>query len=149
MNLRDLSSSGMVERLSSADPDQIKNEIGIAVNDMASAKKMLRIDEWGWAHNAAYNAMLQAGRVLMLAKGYRPKGQAHHLAVVSFMHAAYSARLPQDALRASEKARFRRNESLYDRTGTISESQARNLVGKADVFITTACRILKVPKSGK
>lgn len=48
-------------------------------------------------------------------------------------------------LRAFDKARFRRNESLYGRAGTISESQARNLVGRADVFVTSACRMLKIP----
>lgn len=149
MNLRDLLSNGSVEEFSSSDPSQIKNETNIAINDVSSAKKMLGIGEWGWAHNAAYNAMLQSGRALMFAKGYRPKGQGHHFAVVSFMHAVYSSKIPQDALRAFDKARFRRNESLYDRAGTISESQARNLVDKADIFVTSACKILKNPRSNR
>ena len=146
MNLSDLLNNGSVEKFSSSDPDQIKNEINIAINDMYSAKKMLGIDEWGWAHNAAYNAMLQSGRSLMFAKGYRPKGQGHHFAVVSFMYAVYSSKIPHDVLRAFDKARFRRNESIYDRAGTISKLQARNLVEKADIFVTSACKILKISR---
>lgn len=146
MNLNDLLSKGNVEKFSSSNPDQIRNEIDIAINDVSAAKKMLEIDEWGWAHNAAYNAMLQSGRALMFAKGYRPRGQGHHFAVISFMHTVYSTNIPQDVLRVFDKARFRRNESLYDRVGTISESQARNLVDKADIFIMSACKILKIPR---
>jgi len=63
VNLSELLSKGLVEKFQS-DPDQIKNEIEIAKNDLSSAKNMLGIEEWGWAHNAAYNAMLQAGRAL-------------------------------------------------------------------------------------
>lgn len=146
MNLSDLLSKGSIEKFSSSNPNHLKNEIDIAINDVSSAKKIISIGEWGWAHNAAYNAMLQSGRSLMLAKGYRPKGHGHHFAVVSFMHVVYSSKIPQNILMAFDKARFRRNESLYDRTGTISESQARNLIDSADIFVTHACRILKISR---
>jgi uncharacterized protein (UPF0332 family) len=89
MNLSDLLSKGLVEKFQS-DPEQIKNEMNIAKSDITSAKRMLEIGEWGWAHNAAYNAMLQAGRALMFAKGYRPKSQEHH-AVVSCIEAVFAA----------------------------------------------------------
>ncbi|MCL4519187.1 MAG: HEPN domain-containing protein [Thaumarchaeota archaeon] len=114
----------------------------IAKSDIASAKKMLDIKEWNWAHNAAYNAMLQAGRALMFSKGYRPRSEEHHLAVISFMQAVYSAKLPPESLQAFDKARKRRNESLYDRSGSMSESQSRNLVEKADKFVSKAQEIL-------
>lgn len=94
MNLSDLLKKNLVEKFESADIEQVKNEIMIAANDVASAKKMLKIEEWGWAHNAAYNAMLQAGRALMFSKGYRPKSQEHHVVVVSFIEVVYSAKIP-------------------------------------------------------
>ena len=144
MNLSDLLRKNLVEKFESADIEQIKNEIIIAANDIASAKKMLKIEEWGWAHNAAYNAMLQAGRALMFSKGYRPKSQEHHVAVVSFIEAVYSAKIPQDVIQSFRKARLRRNESLYDRAGTISETQGKKLVEKADIFVTNAKEILKI-----
>ena len=63
--------------------------------------------------------MLQAGRALMFAKGYRPMAQEHHVAVISFVQAVYSAKIPPQAMQAFDKARKRRNESLYDRAGSI------------------------------
>ena len=73
-----------------------------------SAKNMLGIDEWGWAHNAAYNAMLQAGRALMFSKGYRPRSQEHQTAVISFVQAVYAAKFDSEVLLAFEKARKRK-----------------------------------------
>lgn len=143
MNLRELLNKGLVEEFQS-DKEQIKNEIDIAKNDLASAKKMLTIDEWGWAHNAAYNAMLQAGRALMYFKGYRPKSAEHHLAVVSFVQAVFPAKFSPEVLQAFSKARLRRNESMYDRAGSISSSQGKNLVEKADIFVNKALEILKI-----
>lgn len=143
MNLSDLLSKGLVEKFQS-DPVQIKKEMDIAKNDLASAKKMLTIQEWGWAHNAAYNAMLQAGRALMFSKGYRPKSSEHHVAVVSFAEAVYSAKFSSEVLQAFGKARLRRSESMYDRAGSISETQGRNLVDKAEIFVNKAKELLKL-----
>ncbi len=143
MNLSDLLSKGLVEKFHS-DAAQIKKEMDIAKNDITSAKKMLTIQEWGWAHNAAYNAMLQAGRALMFSKGYRPKSSEHHVAVVSFIETVYSTKFPSEVLQAFGKARLRRNESLYDRAGSISETQGKNLVEKAEIFVTKAQEILKL-----
>jgi uncharacterized protein (UPF0332 family) len=143
MNLSDLLSKGLVEKFQS-DPAQIKNGMDIAKNDLASAKKMLTIQEWSWAHNAAYNAMLQAGRALMFSKGYRPKSSEHHVAVVTFVEAVYSAKFPSEVLQVFGKARLRRSESMYDRAGSISETQGRNLVDKAEIFVNQAKEILKM-----
>ena len=89
MNLDDLLSKCNVEKFESADDVQIGNEIEIAISDVSSAKKMLTIGEWGWAHNAAYNAMLQSGRALMLAKGYRPKAYGHHYGCNVYTHCLF------------------------------------------------------------
>jgi len=136
-------SERLVEKFQS-DQEQIRNEMDIAESDLSSAKNMLGIDEWGWAHNAAYNSMLQAGRALMFAKGYRPMAQEHHVAVISFVQAVYSAKIPPQAMQAFDKARKRRNESLYDRAGSISETQARNLVEQAEIFVNKAREILQI-----
>ncbi len=143
MNLSDLLSKGLVEKFQSSQ-DQIKNEIEIAKNDLSSAKKMLSIDEWGWAHNAAYNSMLQAGRALMFFKGYRPKSVEHHLAVISFIEAVFPSKFPTEVIQAFSKARLRRNESMYDRVGSISPTQGKNLVEKAEIFFNKTKEILKI-----
>jgi uncharacterized protein (UPF0332 family) len=133
MNLSELLSKGLVEKFQS-NPENIRNEIDIAKNDIYSARKMISIAEWGWAHNAAYNAMLQAGRALMFFKGYRPKSAERHLAVISFVQAVFPTKFSLEVLQAFSKARLRRNESMYDRAGSISEGQGRNLVEKAELF---------------
>jgi len=143
VNLSDLLKKNLVERFQS-DSAQIKNELDIAKSDLRAAKKMLTIQEWGWAHNAAYNAMLQAGRALMFAKGYRPKSQEHHLAVVSFIEAVYLVKFSEDLVNAFSKARLRRNESLYDKVDSISQTQAQNFVEKAEFFVSKALEILKM-----
>jgi len=143
MSLSELLSKGLVEKFQS-DKEQVKNEIEIAKNDLSSAKKMLSIDEWGWAHNTAYNAMLQAGRALMFFKGYRAKSAEHHLAVVSFVQAVFPSKFPPEVLQAFSKARLRRNESMYDRAGSISPTQGKNLVEKADLFVNKTIEILKI-----
>lgn len=144
MSLRDLLKTGQIEEYES-DPEQIKNEIELARQDLAAAKKMLSLQSrelWGWAHNAAYNAMLQAGRALMYSKGYRPRGQEQHVSVIAFVLDVCEKKFPQEVLQAFSKARMRRHESVYDRAGSISPSQARNLVEKAELFVPTAAKLL-------
>ena len=77
---------------------------------------MLDISEWEWAHNAAYNSMLQASRALMFAKGYRPLSQEHHVAVIAFMNAVYQNKFGESVIQAFDRARKKRNKSIYDRT---------------------------------
>jgi uncharacterized protein (UPF0332 family) len=103
----------------------------------------LQSDElWGWAHNAAYNAMLQAGRALVYSKNYRPRGQEQHATVIAFVSEVYGKKFSQEVLQAFSKARMRRHESVYDRAGSISASQAKNLVEKAELFVPAAAKLL-------
>lgn len=142
MNLSDLLKSRLVEKFE-ADPEQIKNEMEIAKSNLKSAKRILEIKEWDVAHNTAYNAVLQAARALMFAKGYRPMSQEHHVAVVSFMQAVYAAKIGADLIKAFDNARKRRNESWYDRAGSISPEQAAELVRNAETFVSKALLILR------
>jgi uncharacterized protein (UPF0332 family) len=143
MNLSDLLKSRLVERFE-PDKEQIKNEVEIARSNLKSAKRILEIDEWEVAHNTAHNAMLQAARALMFAKGYRPMSQEHRIAVISLVHAVYSAKLGNDLITSFDNARKRRNESWYDRSGSISPNQARKLVSNAEAFVTRAIELLKI-----
>lgn len=67
MNLSDLLNNGLIEKFQS-NKEQVQNEIKNAQKKLESSEKMLGIKEWGWAHFAAYNAMLHAGRALMFSK---------------------------------------------------------------------------------
>lgn len=136
--------TGQIEEFKS-DPRQIKNEVELARQDLVAAKQMLSLqrDElWGWVHNAAYNAMLQASRALMYSKGYRPRGQEQHASVIAFILDVYEKKFPPEVLQAFSKARMRRHESVYDRAGSISTSQAKNLLEKAEQFVPAAAKLL-------
>ncbi len=142
MDLSELLRKGLIEEFQS-DKGQIKNELAIAKEDIDSSKNFLKIKDWKWAHNAAYNAMLQAGRALMFTKGYRPKSESHHLAVVLFMKAVYSSKFPEEVLNSMDKAKRRRHDSTYDIRGFITETQAKNLVEKAEIFAKTVVEMIK------
>jgi uncharacterized protein (UPF0332 family) len=141
-NLSDLLNQGLVEKFTS-NPQQIKGTIEIAKRDLASSKKQLTISEWDWAVNIAFNAMLQAGTALIFSKGYRPKGQEHHRAVVEFIRAVYRAKFGSDVVEAFDKARKRRAQSVYDMVGSMSEGQARFFVEKSETFVNKALEILQ------
>jgi len=143
VDLSELLRKGQVEKFQS-DPNQIRNQIEIAKNNLASAQKILGIEEWEVAHNLAYNAMLQAGAALMFSKGYRPRGPEHHVTVIEFVQAVYSPKFRPEVLQAFEKARKRRNDAVYDTPNVISPSQAQNLVKYAETFVSTALGLLKM-----
>ncbi len=79
----------------------------------------------------------------MFAKGYRPLSREHHVAVVSFMQAVYSAKIGSNLIRAFDNARKRRNQSWCDQAGSISSDQAENLVKVAEIFVSRAGELLK------
>jgi uncharacterized protein (UPF0332 family) len=141
MNLSELLSKGLIERFQS-NQEQIENQMKIAMRDVSSAKNMLQIGEWEWAYNAAYNAMLGAGRALMFSKGYRARSHEHHIAVIEFVRAVYSSKFDSEVLDAFNKARHQRNESLYDKAGSISQSQSKRIVEFSEIFVKRAAELL-------
>jgi uncharacterized protein (UPF0332 family) len=143
MNLSELLKKNLVEEFES-DMEQIGNEMEGAEKNLGSAKNMCGINEWEWAHSAAYNAMLHAGRALMFSKGYRPRGPDHHVAVVDFMEAVFSSKIPKDIRDAFEMGRKLRHEFTYDKVGVITPTQAKNRIDKAEVLIEKAKEILKM-----
>ena len=143
MNLSDLLRNDLVEEFQS-DKEQIKNEIKNAEKQIKSSGKMFGIDEWGYAHTASYTAMLHAGRALMFSKGYRPKSHDHHVAVISFSWAVFWRKFDNHVLEAFDKGRRRRHEFQYDDADAISETQARNLVETAKIYVSKAKEILSM-----
>lgn len=143
MNLSDLLKKDLVEEFKS-DIGQIGNEVNGASKDLASAKNMLGMNELDWAYVAAYNAMLHAGRALMFSKGYRPKSHDHHVAVVAFTQAVFSAKIPKDVLESFERGRKLRHEFMYDKVDVITPERAKNLVEKAELLVGKTKELLKL-----
>lgn len=142
--LRDLLSEELIEEFTSTS-DQIKNEMNIAKSDTESAKRMIPDDHLAsWAHNASYNAILQASRALMFNRGYRAKRDSsqQHVTVVQFIEAEYSKEFPSEILEAFSKARSKRHRSLYDNVGIITQNQAQFLLTNAESFVSIVEDIL-------
>lgn len=142
MDLSELLRKDLVEKFQS-DRDQIGNEITNAEKQLKSSERMFGIEEWGYAHTAAYNAMPHSGRALMFAKGYRPKGHDHHVAVVSFSK-TYEKRYSTEMLKAFDQGRKQRNKFVYDDADAISEGQAANMISNAKAFLSKTKDLLKM-----
>lgn len=68
--------------------EQVADRLKIAHRDLEASAKMLEsVHEW--AYTIAYNAMLQAGRALMFAEGFRAKGEGQHFTTVLFLREGF------------------------------------------------------------
>jgi uncharacterized protein (UPF0332 family) len=101
------------------DQKKIEDARALALRDVATARTLLDTNQ-DWAYNIAYNAVLQAGRALMFSKGYRPDGANQHISVVKFAELFLDKK---DSI-IFDRMRRKRNSSVYDSAGSITESEA-------------------------
>ena len=82
-NYEELLSSGLIKPFK-ASASEIKSRIELAKRDIKTARATMAHDR-DWAFSIAYNAILQATRALMFAKGFRPTaGEGQHKVAVQF-----------------------------------------------------------------
>jgi len=101
---------------------------------MKAASDNLKGGNNDWALAIAYNAMLSGGRALMIAKGYAPSAEAHHLAVVQFCAAVF----PADAtplVSTFNRYRVRRHDVVYGEAGSVGKDEAAHAVRTAQEFL--------------
>lgn len=133
----------MIEAVTSTRKD-VKDTFKVAERDIGVSKDLLAGGHDDWALNIAYNAMLQAGRALMLSRGFRPMGEAKHLAVVEFVKGEYSNQVPTQALYVFDKTRKKRHRAVYEQVGTVSPSEAQTVITNAEEFVKAIKLILKI-----
>ncbi|MFY9982964.1 MAG: HEPN domain-containing protein [Methanoregula sp.] len=127
--IEDLEREGLIKRLP-YDKKKVDDSLALAYRDLRTSRTILPTDR-DWAYTIAYNAVLQAGRALMFAKGYRPDGASQHIAVVKFVELFVE---PHDAI-IFDRMRRKRHSSVYDTAGSISETEAESAVGHAEHLI--------------
>jgi uncharacterized protein (UPF0332 family) len=127
--IEDLEREGLIRRLP-YDKKKVDDSLALAYRDLRTSRTILPTDQ-DWAYSIAYNAVLQAGRALMFAKGYRPDGANQHIAVVKFVELFVE---PPDAI-IFDRMRRKRHSSVYDTAGSISETEAESAVGHAEHLI--------------
>jgi uncharacterized protein (UPF0332 family) len=116
--INDLKREGLIKPLP-IDQKKIEDARALALRDIATARTLLDTNQ-DWAYNIAYNAVLQAGRALMFSKGYRPDGANQHISVVKFAELFLDKK---DSI-IFDRMRRKRNSSVYDSAGSITESEA-------------------------
>ena len=114
-----LNGEGLIKRLPH-DKKKGEDAIALAHRDLRTSCTILNTDR-DWAYTIAYNAVLQAGRARMFAKGYRPDGANQHISVVKFAELFLDN---QDAI-IFDRMRRKRHSSVYDMAGSVSETKSR------------------------
>ena len=135
--IEDLEREGLIKKLP-VDRKKISDAMTLAHRDVKTSRAILANDH-DWAYTIAYNAILQAGRALMFAHGYRPDGANQHISVVKFAELYLEEK---DAI-VFDRMRRKRHSSVYDTAGAISETEAEFAVGQAELLIRRIEVLLK------
>jgi len=118
------------QRVSRAEVDQALQR---AARDLKTARKIIA-EDWDWGFAVAYNAVLQASRGYMFSRGYRPAGAEGHKNTFAFMQIAMGGGY-EEMMTYFDRMRNKRNQAIYDVAGLITETEARNLLAKAEEFV--------------
>jgi len=132
MKYDELLKSGRIrrERIS---PAEVRQAMARAQRDLKTARKIMA-EDWDWGFAVAYNAVLQASRAYMFARGYRPSAAEGHKNTFAFMRIAMGK--PYDEMMTYfDRMRSKRNQAIYDVAGLITETEARNLFEKATEYV--------------
>ncbi|VVC02929.1 HEPN domain protein [Candidatus Burarchaeum australiense] len=118
------------------DSELAKKLLAVATDGFKAAEDNVKMGHNDVALQLAYNSMLNAGRALMAAKGYRGSSETHHKTVVLFC----SAILPADSsslVGAFNRFRVRRHDIVYGEIegGSVGESEARSAIATAREFL--------------
>lgn len=112
-------------------PQEITELLNVADRDLndCRAAKTARLSS-DWQLNIAYNAALQMATAALAASGYRASREAHHYRVIQSLTHTIDA----DAKLIAQLDGFRkkRNISDYERSGMVSEQEAREMLTLAE-----------------
>jgi hypothetical protein len=107
---------------------EIADLLALAARDLRSAGAKGLGDDWKF--NIAYNAALQSATAALIASGYDvPKGDSHHFRV--FGSLAFTVGLDATLIQRLDAYRKKRNVSVYDVAGSISEAEAKAMASLA------------------
>ena len=112
---------------------EVNQALQRAARDLRTARRIMS-EDWDWGFAVAYNAVLQASRAYMFAQGYRPASAEGHKNAFAFMRIAMG-RHHEETITYFDRMRSKRNQAIYEVAGLITETEARNLLGKAEEFV--------------
>jgi hypothetical protein len=105
-------------------PKEISDLLAVVERDLVDSEvEGLSSD---WTLNIAYNAALQAATAALAASGYRAAREAHHYRVIQSL--AFTIGAPQSTIVRLDVFRKKRNLGEYERAGSTTEQEAREMV---------------------
>ena len=110
--------------------DEVAAILGLVDRDLADASRgEISAD---WRFNIAYNAALQLATLALYASGYRTgRGESKHYRVIQALPLVMGAKYMATCAYL-DNCRRKRNVSEYDAVGTISETEAKDLLAFAN-----------------
>ena len=143
MDYKELLAKNLIKPFKAKD-QQIKKQMELASRDLKVAKAVIGVNN-DWTYNIAYNAILQAVRALMYAEGFRPTGEGQHKTAIIFAELALGEKF-EDEVHFLDKMRIKRNMSVYDTAGLVSEDEAKQSLVFAKKFVGRIEEVLKERK---
>ena len=138
MSYEDLLAEGRLERRS-LKGQEVAAQLDLARRDLATARELLRTD-FDWAYAVAYNAVLQAARSLMFARGYRPVGPHQHVSAIQCLRAEG---IDDQLLLKADRMRRKRHGVVYEQAGTISRADAETAIRTGEEVLAVIETFLK------
>lgn len=135
MNLSELLKKREIAKI---EPDAKTAErlLKAAGSAIVAAKDNAKMGHNDVALSLAYHSMLNSGRALMAAKGYRTFSENHHKTTVSFC----AAMLPHQGSQLVilfNRYRVRRHDIVYGEIeeGSVGDTEAQTAISKAEEFL--------------
>ncbi len=132
MNYDELLSSRRI-RKEQVSPAEIEQALNRAERDLKTARVIMAQD-WDWGFAVAYDAVLQASQAFMFAQGFRPASNESHKNTFAFMLIAMG-KDHEDLMTYFDRMRNKRNRAIYEVAGLITETEAQNILEKAESFV--------------
>jgi len=145
MSLEELLRSRVIRR-TRPNHDLALKSIGRARRDTDTAKTLIANEKFDWSLAVSYNAMLAAGRGLMLAKGYRPSSTDGHVAVMRFLNAWLGSEASERMIMVMNGMRKKRHRIVYEEMDIVSKEEAERGVRWAEEFVKMINDIIRQPQ---
>ena len=129
MSLKDWLNNGWLKKHKTSSKE-IQNLLGVAERDMSDSETSGLSPDWKL--NIAYNAALQIATAALAASGYRTTRESHHFRAIHSLK--FTIEADEELVILFDKFRKKRNISGYDRAGTISKQEAREMKGLAETL---------------
>ncbi len=127
-------------------PAEIEHALDRAERDLQTARMLIEQDR-DWSFAVAYDAVLQASRAYMFARGFRPASSESHKNTFAFMRLAMGKDY-EELIAYFDRMRNKRNQAIYEIAGLITETEARNILEKAEGFVAMIREQLKKVSDG-